>query len=131
MRQEKCNFRCILNLDVQTGSGSDQILKTGSNQIWKTGLEHFLNLDPISYKKKSDTATASGSATLDTLKYVFFRRTRSKWDAKCNLLSSIHWVSYALYDGSMILTFYFHYEIFASVYNVYIYSMLIILIWYF
>ena len=73
MRQEKCTFRCILNLDVQTGSGSDQILKTGSDQILKTGSEHFLNLDPISYKKKSAPTTASGSATLDTLKYVYTR----------------------------------------------------------
>ena len=39
MLQEKFNFRKILNLDVQTESGSDQVLKTGygSDQILKTG----------------------------------------------------------------------------------------------
>ena len=37
--QQKFNFRGILNLDVQTGSGSDQIFITGSGLILLISLE--------------------------------------------------------------------------------------------
>jgi len=39
MLKEKHSFIWILNLHVQTGTGSDQILKTGFDLISKTGSD--------------------------------------------------------------------------------------------
>ena len=65
MLQEKFNFRWILNLDVQTGSGSDPILYTGSYTHTTLTRTHSIlypgsGSDPI-LNSRSDLISKIGS----------------------------------------------------------------------
>ena len=69
---EKFNLRCILNLDVQTGSGSDQILKN-ENRIDLTSFQ----------KPEPDPTKSSGSGRIRIRIPAEHKRTAvKKWQAR-------------------------------------------------